>query len=113
MLPKCDQNGYIKNRYIIIVGITMAILDLEFTTLFGIFCYKNLQISIQRKIWITSKYKWNDFFTNIGWIINDIPCRYPIDFTWTLQAPKGHLPLFNQLRGMQVLLALFRHTAWK
>ena len=86
---------------------------LQIDLLWQIYSQGKFGFSIQRKIWITKKYKWNDFFTSIGWIINDIPCRYPIDFKWTLQAPTGHLPLFNQLRGIQVLSALFKHTAWQ
>lgn len=86
---------------------------LEIDLLWQIYSQGKFGFSIQRKIWITKKYKWNDFFTSIGWIINDIPCRYPIDFKWTLKAPIGHLPLFNQLRGSQVLSALFKHPAWQ
>lgn len=86
---------------------------LQIDLLWQIYSQGKFGFSIQRKIWITQKYKWNDFFSSIGWIINDIPCRYPMDFTWTLDAPKGHLPLFNQLRGIQVLSALFKHNAWQ
>ena len=86
---------------------------LQIDLLWQIYSQGKFGFSIQRKIWITKKYKWNDFFKSIGWIINDIPCRYPIDFKWTLKAPIGHLPLFNQLRGIQVLSALFKHTAWQ
>ena len=69
--------------------------------------------SIQRKIWLTHQCKWNLFWQTIGWTKQDIPCRYPTEFIWTIDAPKGHLPLFNQLRGVQVLSALFNHIVWQ
>ncbi|PLZ94121.1 hypothetical protein CI594_16205, partial [Fischerella thermalis CCMEE 5196] len=38
--------------------------------------------------------------------------RYPQEFTWDLSAPKGHLPLSNQLRGVRVIASIFAHPAW-
>lgn len=69
--------------------------------------------SIQRQIWINNRCKWNTFWQIIGWTKQSIPCRYPLEFIWTLEAPKGHLPLFNQLRGIQVISALFDHIVWQ
>lgn len=69
--------------------------------------------SIQRQIWINNECKWNKFWQTIGWTKKNIPCRYPSEFMWTLEAPKGHLPLFNQLRGIQVISALFDHIVWQ
>lgn len=69
--------------------------------------------SIQRKIWLMHKCKWTILWQKIGWTVKGIPCRYPDEFIWNTNAPKGHLPLFNQLRGMQVLSALFKHKVWE
>nr|QCI04023.1 hypothetical protein [Antithamnionella ternifolia] len=69
--------------------------------------------SIQRNIWLNNNSNWTIFWQKIGWTIQDIPCRYPNEFIWDTNAPKGHLPLFNQLRGIQVLSALFEHNAWQ
>lgn len=69
-------------------------------------------ISVQRKIWTDNGKNCNKLWDKIGWLVNDIPCRYPNDFIWDTSAPQGHLPLFNQLRGYQVLLALFNHPVW-
>nr|YP_009297816.1 hypothetical protein Kuma_116 [Kumanoa americana]AOM67550.1 hypothetical protein Kuma_116 [Kumanoa americana] len=69
-------------------------------------------ISIQRKIWLSSDSDWNKFWDKIGWKVNELPRRYPQEFIWNLNAPPGHLPLFNQLRGVQVLSALFMHPVW-
>nr|YP_010925729.1 hypothetical protein RMC01_pgp196 [Neoporphyra seriata]WKD83961.1 hypothetical protein [Neoporphyra seriata] len=68
---------------------------------------------IQRQIWLSVEKDWERFWQKIGWEINHIPCRYPDEFQWNSCGPSGHLPLFNQLRGVQVLSALFNHKAWE
>nr|YP_009237883.1 hypothetical protein [Gracilariopsis lemaneiformis]YP_009294716.1 hypothetical protein Gch_117 [Gracilariopsis chorda]AML79959.1 hypothetical protein [Gracilariopsis lemaneiformis]AOM66976.1 hypothetical protein Gch_117 [Gracilariopsis chorda]UAD88762.1 hypothetical protein [Gracilariopsis chorda] len=68
--------------------------------------------SIQRSIWLSNNCNWEKFWFTIGWQNNGTLCRYPSDFIWNIDAPSGHLPLFNQLRGVQVILALFNHSAW-
>lgn len=66
----------------------------------------------QRRIWISNNCDWEKLWHQIGWKNNGVPRRYPEDFLWNVDAPDGHLPLFNQLRGVQVLSALFNHVAW-
>jgi hypothetical protein len=56
---------------------------------------------------------WDKFWHAIGWKINKRNIRYPQEFIWNNNAPKGHLPLFNQIRGVQVLASLFVHPAWE
>ena len=68
--------------------------------------------SIQRKIWLSNDYDWEKLWEQIGWKDKGSPRRYPNDFVWSVEAPEGHLPLFNQLRGVQVLSALFSHNMW-
>lgn len=63
--------------------------------------------SVQKKIWYSYNFNWEKFWHKIGWKKAGIACRYPSEFIWTLNAPDGHLPLFNQLRGVQSLNALF------
>nr|QHO64057.1 hypothetical protein [Lympha mucosa] len=69
-------------------------------------------ISIQRKVWLSSNLDWEKFWCKIGWKVNDNICRYPKDFKWDITAPSGHLPLLNQLRGVQVMSALLSHPVW-
>nr|YP_009628556.1 hypothetical protein [Acrochaetium secundatum]QBX88339.1 hypothetical protein [Acrochaetium secundatum] len=69
-------------------------------------------ISRQRDIWIKNGSNWEKLWSKIGWTLNNSSKRYPQEFTWDITAPEGHLPLFNQLRGVQVLKALFTHPAW-
>lgn len=68
--------------------------------------------SQQRKIWLKNSADWSKFWRQIGWIDQGVARRYPDEFTWNIDAPHGHLPLFNQLRGVQVISALFNHIAW-
>ncbi|AFY36414.1 GUN4 domain-containing protein [Calothrix sp. PCC 7507] len=68
--------------------------------------------SVQREIWLGLGKKWDDFWSKIGWKNGNNWTRYPHEFTWDLNAPKGHLPLSNQLRGVRVIASLFAHPVW-
>jgi GUN4-like len=68
--------------------------------------------SVQRQIWLGKGKNWDKLWIELGWKTDNNWTRYPHEFTWDLSAPKGHLPLSNQLRGVRVLAALFAHRAW-
>lgn len=70
--------------------------------------------SVQKAIWVKYNKQWDKLWEKIKWlkIENGIMKRYPKEFTWTTDAPEGHLPLFNQLRGTQTLLYLFNSIDW-
>lgn len=68
--------------------------------------------SIQREIWLSLGKNWEKFWPKIGWKTGNNWTRYPDEFTWNLTAPKGHLPLSNQLRGVRVIASLLSHPAW-
>ncbi len=68
--------------------------------------------SVQRQIWLSVGKKWEKLWAKIGWKSGYSWTRYPDGFTWSLAAPKGHLPLSNQLRGVRVIAALLNHAAW-
>lgn len=68
--------------------------------------------SVQRQIWLANAKDWNILWDKIGWRRNEILCRYPEEFVWNLTAPNGHLPLSNQLRGVQTLKAFFNLSIW-
>jgi hypothetical protein len=69
-------------------------------------------ISVQRKLWLAAGQNWEKLWLQIGWKRDGSFTRYPDGFTWSLEAPKGHLPLFNQIRGNKTLETVFRHPAW-
>ncbi|NDJ20897.1 hypothetical protein GS682_04400 [Nostoc sp. B(2019)] len=68
--------------------------------------------SVQREIWLSLGKNWDNFWSKIGWKSGNSWTRYPHEFTWDLSAPKGHLPLSNQLRGVRVMSSLLSHPAW-
>jgi hypothetical protein len=68
--------------------------------------------SVQRELWLGTGKNWDKLWSMIGWKSGNNWTRYPQEFTWDLSAPKGHLPLSNQLRGVRVIAAMLMHPAW-
>ena len=68
--------------------------------------------SVQRELWLGVSKNWEALWPKIGWRSGKIWTRYPNEFTWNLSAPRGHLPLSNQLRGVRVMSSLMNHPAW-
>lgn len=69
--------------------------------------------SIQRQLWLSSGKDYNQLWEKIDWREGNNWTRYPKAFTWSTNAPIGHLPTSNQLRGSQMINALFNHPAWQ
>lgn len=69
--------------------------------------------SVQREIWLAVGKNWEKLWSKIGWKSGNNWTRYPDEFTWNLKAPRGHLPLSNQLRGVRVIFSLLSHPAWE
>ncbi|CAI5524096.1 unnamed protein product [Closterium sp. Naga37s-1] len=69
--------------------------------------------SVQRKMWRAMSRQWKPLFLQIGWTYgpNSTYKKFPMEFTWELDAPVGHLPLTNALRGTQLIEKLFTHPA--
>jgi hypothetical protein len=68
--------------------------------------------SVQRQIWLSVGKDFSELWSKIGWKNGNNWTRYPKEFTWDLNAPKGHLPLSNQLRGVRVIASIFAHPVW-
>jgi GUN4-like/ARM-like repeat domain, GUN4-N terminal len=68
--------------------------------------------SVQREIWLTVGQSWDKLWPKLNWKDGNAWTRYPGEFVWNLSAPRGHLPLTNQLRGVRVMGELLRHPAW-
>jgi hypothetical protein len=69
--------------------------------------------SVQHGLWLAAKKDWDKLWPKIGWKEGNNWTRYPGSFTWNLSAPRGHLPLFNQLRGVRTIAALMNHPIWQ
>lgn len=67
---------------------------------------------VQQSIWLGVNQVWEEFWPKIGWKQGLTWTRYPGAFTWDLSAPRGHLPLTNQLRGVRAMDALMNHPAF-
>ncbi|MGK7950971.1 MAG: GUN4 N-terminal ARM-like repeat domain-containing protein [Xenococcaceae cyanobacterium] len=68
--------------------------------------------SVQRQLWLSLGQDFSQLWYKIGWKDDNGWTRYPKEFTWDLSAPKGHLPLSNQLRGVRVIASIFAHPVW-
>jgi hypothetical protein len=55
--------------------------------------------------------QWERLWPRLGWKQDGVWTRYPGSFTWSLEAPEGHMPLVNQLRGVRLMDALLNHLA--
>jgi GUN4-like/ARM-like repeat domain, GUN4-N terminal len=88
-------------------------LDLRtINTLWQVYSEGKFGFSVQRELWVSTGNHWEALWGLIGWKSGNNWTRYPQEFTWNLSAPKGHLPLSNQLRGVRVISALLTHPAW-
>ena len=65
---------------------------------------------VQKKIWIGCQRRWSPFFERIDWTTGENKAyrKWPEQFIWSADAPRGHLPLTNALRGTQLLQVLPR-----
>lgn len=82
-------------------------------TLWLVYSEGKFGFSVQRELWLSNGKNWEKLWYQIGWKNGNNWTRYPQEFTWSLEAPRGHLPLSNQLRGVRVISALLTHPAWE
>jgi len=79
--------------------------------------------SVQNKIWKEVNQTLQEYFIKTGWKFErdlagkETPGifrfrKWPQEFDYTLEAPTGHLPLTNHLRGKAAHLKLLNHKAW-
>lgn len=85
---------------------------LSIDTLWRLYSGDKFGFSVQREIWLGVGKNWGKMWPKIGWKDGNNWTRYPQEFTWDLSAPRGHLPLSNQLRGVRVMEKLLSHPAW-
>ena len=70
--------------------------------------------SVQKELWLQNQKRWAKFFKQIDWTQgeNNIYRKWPAEFIYSLEGPKGHLPLTNALRGTQLFQAVMEHPAF-
>ena len=88
-------------------GIDLQTID----RLWSIYSNGKFGFSIQAKILKSVNKKYELLWPRIGWKNNGYWTRYPNSFNWSLEAPDGHMPLINQLRGVRLMDSILRHPA--
>ena len=88
-------------------GIDLQTID----RLWNIYSNGKFGFSIQAKILKSVGKKYELLWPKIGWKNNGFWTRYPDSFSWSLEAPEGHMPLINQLRGVRLMDSVLRHPA--
>ncbi len=67
--------------------------------------------TVQAKILDSVGGRYDKLWPRIGWKKDGIWTRYPKAFNWSIDAPSGHMPLVNQLRGVRLMDSLLNHHA--
>lgn len=77
------------------------------------FCYSRgrFGFSVQARLLEAAGGRWERLWPRLGWKDGSQWTRYPAGFQWTIDAPEGHMPLINQLRGVRLMDALLQHPA--
>ena len=90
----------------------MAAADLEsLDRLWVVYSQGRFGFSVQLRLLRSLAGRWDQLWPRLGWKQAGVWTRYPNAFTWSLEAPEGHLPLVNQLRGVRLMDALLSHPA--
>lgn len=104
--PGAERRGYV--YFSEVAPIAPADLD-AIDHLWWFYSQGRYGFRVQRRLWLQCEQRWERLWPLLGWKSEGVWTRYPLAFTWSLEAPEGHLPLVNQLRGVRVMDALLRH----
>ncbi|MFM7312393.1 MAG: GUN4 domain-containing protein [Cyanobium sp.] len=90
----------------------MPSVDLEtLDRLWLVYSQGRFGFSVQGRLLNACGGLWERLWPRLGWKQDGRWTRYPGSFTWSLEAPEGHMPLVNQLRGVRLMDALLTHPA--
>ena len=105
---KAVKRGYVYfSEVASIPGIDLATLD----KLWIIYSKGKFGFTVQAKILDSLGWRYDKLWPRIGWKKGGIWTRYPKAFNWSIEAPSGHMPLVNQLRGVRLMDSLLNHPA--
>jgi len=79
--------------------------------LWNIYSLGKFGFSIQAKLLKAVGKRYDLLWPKIGWKKDGIWTRYPNSFSWSINAPDGHMPLVNQLRGVRLMDSILRHPS--
>ncbi len=76
-------------------------------------CYSRgrFGFSVQGRLLASCNGRWELLWPKLAWKDGGKWTRYPGSFQWSIEAPEGHMPLVNQLRGVRLMDALLSHPA--
>ncbi len=107
--PAAESRGYIYFSEVeSIPSVDLITLD----RLWGAYSQGRFGFSIQARLLKSLGGRYDRLWPRIGWKQGGVWTRYPKAFTWTIEAPEGHMPLINQLRGVRLMDALLSHPAF-
>ena len=106
--PAAVQRGYVYYSEVP----AMASVDLDSLDRLWI-CYSRgrFGFTVQARLLAAAAGRWERLWPRLGWKDGSQWTRYPGGFQWTIEAPEGHMPLVNQLRGVRLMDALLQHPA--
>ncbi len=105
---KAISRGYVYfSEVASIPGIDLVTLD----KLWIVYSQGKFGFSVQAKILDSVDGRYEKLWPRIGWKKDGVWTRYPKAFDWSIQAPDGHMPLVNQLRGVRLMDSLLNHPS--
>ncbi|QNJ03013.1 GUN4 domain-containing protein [Synechococcus sp. PROS-U-1] len=88
-------------------GIDLVSLD----RLWTVFSQGRFGFTAQSQLLSALDGRYERLWPRIGWKCDGVWTRYPGSFTWSIEAPEGHMPLINQLRGVRLMDSVLKHPA--
>ncbi len=82
---------------------------LTIDSLWLVYSQEKFGFSTQARLLDSLGGSYEKLWPRIGWKTDGVWTRYPSAFTWSLEAPEGHMPLVNQLRGVRLMDAYLNH----
>ena len=106
--PEAIRRGYV--YYSEVPPIASADLD-SLDRLWVCFSRGRFGFSVQGRLLRSCNGRWELLWPKLAWKDAGRWTRYPGSFQWSIEAPEGHMPLVNQLRGVRLMDALLNHPA--
>jgi hypothetical protein len=100
------QRGYV--YYSEVAAMPSADLD-SLDRLWVCFSRGRFGFSVQGRLLKNLAGRWDRLWPRLAWKDGGLWTRYPGSFQWSIDAPEGHMPLVNQLRGVRLMDALLQH----
>ena len=102
------QRGYVYFSEVpAMQGVDLVSID----RLWTVYSQGRFGFTSQARLLTTVSGRFDQLWPRIGWKREGVWTRYPGSFTWSLEAPEGHMPLINQLRGVRLMDAVLKHPA--